>query len=107
VEPCFHLKWKERDCELKAQPVGTSGKELGAEPIVALHTTVEKTGQEIVTPCFVLKSSKLIWQGMVHGYTVVIGTNAMGKYGVRNVHSDRVVVPPISLAKNIGKYIVS
>ena len=54
-----------------------------------------------------LKSSKLIWQGMVHGYTVVIGTNAMVKYRLHNVHSDRVVVPPISLAKNTGKYIVS
>jgi len=95
-------KWKERDCELKTQPVGASGTELGAEAVVSLHITVEQTGQEVVIPCFVLKSSKPVWQGMVHDCAMVLGTNAMVKYGLRTVHSDGAVVPPISLAESTG-----
>ena len=57
-------KCKKRDCELKTQPVGVSGTELGAKAVVSLHTTVEQTGQEVAIPCFVhvLKSSKPVWQ---------------------------------------------
>ena len=77
---------------------------MGAESIVALHTTVEQTGKEIVIPCFVLKSSKPIWQGMVHDRAMVLGTNAMVKYGLRItvcIHSDGVVVSPISRQRKL------
>ena len=49
-------RWKERDCELKTQPVGASGTELGAEAVVSLHTTVEQAGQEGCYPLFCVKA---------------------------------------------------
>jgi len=70
-------KWKNRDCAVEAQPVGTSGQELGAELIVAVHTVVEQMGQVVVIPCFVLKSFKPIRQGMVYDCAMILGTNAM------------------------------
>ena len=72
-------KWKERDCNVEAQPVGDSGQELGAESIVAVYSVVEQTRQRNVIPCFVLKSSKPIWQGIVHDCAMVLGMNAMVK----------------------------
>ena len=82
---------------MQAQPVGTSGQELRAESIVAVHSVVEQTGQRIVIPYFVLNSSKPIRQGMVHDYAMVLGTNAMEKYGLQTVHTDGTVILPCRL----------
>jgi len=84
---------------VQAQPVGAYGQELTAEFIVAVHTVVEQTVQEIVIPSFVLKSSKPIWQGMVHDSAMVLGTNAMEKYGLQTVHADGTVVPLVNSVK--------
>jgi len=70
---------------------------------VLYHTTVEQTGQEFVIPCFVLKPSKPVWQGMVNDCAMVLGTNAMVEYGLRTVHSNGVVVKSTG---NINEYIV-
>ena len=67
----------EQDSNLTTQPIGASGKELGATSVVNLCTTMEQTGQELMIPCFVLQSSKPIWQGVVHDCAMVLGTNAM------------------------------
>ena len=40
-------QWKERDCDVEAQPVGASGQELGAESIVAVHT---ERGKKLLFP---------------------------------------------------------
>ena len=71
---------------MEAQPVDASGLELGAELIEGFSTVVEQTGQRVVIPCFVLKSSKFIWQGMVHDCAMVLGTNAMEKCGLQTAH---------------------
>jgi len=78
---------------------GCSGQELGAELIVPIHTVVEQTGQGVVIPCFVLKSAKPIWQGMVHDCAMVLGTNAMKKYGLQTVHADGTVISPVNSVK--------
>ena len=76
---------------------------------MAVHTVVEQTKQGIVIPCFVLKSYKQIWKGMVHDCATVLGTNAMVKYRLQTVHVDGSAVTPISpveSTKSTGKYVV-
>ena len=43
---------------------------------------------------------------MVHDCAMVLGTNAMVEYGLRTVHYDGVVVPPIKSAGNTNEYTV-
>jgi len=89
----------EQDSNLTIQPIGACGKELGATSVVNLCTTMEQTGQELVIPCFVLQSSKPIWQGVVHDCAMVLGTNAMTEYGVQTVQADGTIVEPFSPTK--------
>ena len=98
-------KWKERDCDMEAQPVGASGQELGAESIVAVHTVVEQTRQGIVIPCFVLKSSKPIWQSMVHDCAMVLGTNAMD-YRQYMLMALQFPLNPVESTKSTSEYAV-
>ena len=50
---------------MKAQPIGASGKELGATSVVAIDTTMEQTGQKLVIPYSVMTSARPIWQRAV------------------------------------------
>ena len=93
-------KWKERDYELKTHELLV----LSWEQKLLYHFTplLSKRERKLLSPFFVLKSSKPVWQGMVHDCAMVLGTNAMVKYGLRTVHSDGAVVPPISPAESTG-----
>lgn len=101
-----HNGWTLGQCHqknllIKAQPIGASGQELGATSIVAIGTMLEQTKQKLVIPCFVLTSDKPVWQGTVADCAMVLGTNAMVKFGMQTVHADGSVIKPS--AKNTAE----
>ena len=55
---------RKRNLEMRSQPVGTSGTNLGATALVSLDILVEETGLVGDIPCFVL-SEKPIWRGQL------------------------------------------
>ena len=64
------LGWSKEQCHahnlpLDVQPIGASGRPLGAIALVLLPIEVEETGASELIPCYVLDSSKPIWQGEV------------------------------------------
>ena len=92
-----HNSWTLEQCHqknrpMKAQPIGASGQKLGATSVVAIETVMEQTGQRLVIPCFVMASARPIWQGAVKDCAMVLGTNAMAKFGMQTVHADGSVV---------------
>ena len=60
--------------ELDGQPRGAGVHELGAQGIVTLQVTVERTGVVQSVRCYILDSSKPIWQGELKDCGIVIGT---------------------------------
>ena len=78
--------------KLDCQPRGAGGHYLGVEGILALQVTVEKAGITQSVPCYILDSSKPIWQGELNDCGVVIGTNALAKLGFNVVDSHGDVV---------------
>ena len=84
----------EKNRPMDAQPVGASGQELGATSVVAIGASLGHTGQSVTVPCFVVTSDKPIWQGALQDCAVVLGTNAMVKFGIQTVLSDGSVVTP-------------
>ena len=94
-----HNGWTLEQCHqknlpIKAQPIGASGQELGATSIVAIQTMMEQTRQKLVIPCFVLTSDKPVWQGTVKDCAMVLGTNAMVKFGMQTMHMDGTILKP-------------
>ena len=94
-----HNGWNLEQCHqknlpIKAQPIGASGQELGATSIVAIETMMELTRQKLVIPCFVLTSDKPVWLGTVKDCAMVLGTNAIVKFGMQTIHVDGTVVKP-------------
>ena len=73
---------------MKSQPKGAGGEELGATCIVILDILLEETGKTLTMPCFVVESSKPIWQGAMRNCGVILGKNATVEYGVQVVHSN-------------------
>ena len=80
---------------MQSQPKGAGGEELGATSIVALDILLEETDKTLTVPCFVLESSKPVWQGTVMNCGVILGTNATAEYGVQVVHANGTVIEPI------------
>ena len=69
--------WSVEQCNahnlpMEAQPVGASGKPIGATALVLLEVTVEDSGMTQQVPCYVLDSSKPIWQGEVSNCSLVL-----------------------------------
>ena len=79
---------------MEAQPIGASGQGLGATSVVTVETEIEQTGQKLVIPCFVMISVKPNWQGNVKDCAIVLGTNALVKFGFQLVHTDGSIVSP-------------
>ena len=88
-------KLSSHTCSVKSQLKGAGGEELGISSIVILDILLEETGNTLTVPCFVLESSKPIWQGAVRNCGVILGTNATVEYGVQVVHSNGTVVEPV------------
>ena len=62
--------WNLSDCvsrnlPLNAQPVGAEGSALGATALVKLEIVIEATGTKLTVPCYVINSTKPVWQGDV------------------------------------------
>ena len=74
-------KCKTKNIPLEAQPVGAMGKELGASGMVVLQIEIDRTGQNLNIPCYVLESSKPLWKGELRDCAVLLGTNALIGYG--------------------------
>ena len=64
-----------RSLELDGQPRGAGGHLLGAEE--ALQVTIERTRVVQSVPCYILDSSKPIWQGELKDCGMIIGMNAL------------------------------
>ena len=77
---------------MEAQPVGSSGKPIGMTALVLLEVTVEDSGMTQQVPCYVLDSSKPIWQGEVNNCSLVLGTNALLSLGFMVSHCDSTVI---------------
>ena len=88
-------KLNSHKCSVQSQPKGAGGEELGATSIVVLDVLLEETSKTLTVPCFVLESSKPIWQGTVKNCGVILGTNATVDYGVQVVHVNGTVVEPV------------
>ena len=65
--------WSMSDCTSKtskitAQPLGAGGSELGAKKVVLISVTLEATGKSLNIPCYVVDSTKPLWQGAVKNW---------------------------------------
>ena len=94
--------WSDEQCLAKtsckkmgAQPVGAMDKELGTCGIVVFQLEIDETGQNLETPCYVLDSSKPLWQGELKNCAVLLGTNALTEFGFGLFHSNGVPIHPI------------
>ena len=79
---------------LKSQPVGASGQELGAHGMAVLNILMEATGKIHPIPCYVLDSNQPLWSGELEDCGVLMGTNALVKYGFTVTHSNGTKVEP-------------
>lgn len=71
---------------LEGQPVGGGGEALGTTGIVSLKVQVVDTDVLREVPCYVLDSSKPLWNGEVRDCGIVIGTNALSNLGFNITH---------------------
>ena len=92
VETC-----RSKEIPLEKQPIGATGTELGAVGAVRLNMVVDATQANQEISCFVLDSSKPLWQGELQDCVVLLGTNALIKFGIEVIHSDGTVIIPSPL----------
>ena len=91
---------KSKTSKLISQPQGAGGSELGAKKIVFLSVMLEATGKSLCIPCYVVDSTRPLWQGAVKNCGLVLGTNAIVGFGIQLVHENRTAVQPVS--RNTG-----
>ena len=73
---------------LSTQPVGAEGSALGATALVKLEVVIEATGIKLTVPCYVIDSTKPVWQGDVKNYGMIMGTNALSAFEFHISHSN-------------------
>ena len=83
------------------QPIGAEGSPLGAKASAKLHTVVEITGLSLQIPCYVMDSSKPIWQGKVWNCKMIMGTNVLVGFNCRIAHSNGIEVITESLLQQL------
>lgn len=93
--------WSMEECKNKtskvvSQPLGAGGTELGAKKIVLISVTLEATGKSLHIPCYVVDSTRPLWQGAVKNCGLVLGTNAIVEFGIQLVHTNGTTVQPVS-----------
>ena len=87
---------KSKTCKMRSQPQGAGGSELGAKRIVLLSVTLEATGKSLHIPCYVVDSTRPLWQGAVKNCGLVLGTNAIVGFGIQLVHANATAVQPVN-----------
>ena len=65
-------------------PIGAEESPLKA--LVKLHVVIEITGLSIQIPCYMMDSSKPIWQGEVWNCGKIMGTNALVGFDFRRIN---------------------
>ena len=88
-----------RNLPLNTQPVGAEGSVLGATALVKLEVLVEVTGKCLEVPCYVIDSTKPVWQGNVKNCGMIMGTNALVAFQFCISHFNGVEISPDSLLK--------
>ena len=74
------------------QPIGATGTELAAAVKLHMELDVTKANQKV--SCFVLDSSRPLWQGELQDCGVLLGTNALVDLGIEVTHRDGSVIAP-------------
>ena len=97
--------WTLEECKSKtskmiSQPQGAGGSELGAKKIVFLSVLLEARGKSLCIPCYVVDSTRPLWEGAVKKCGIVMGTNAIVGFGIQLVHKNGATVQPMS--RNTG-----
>ena len=87
---------KSKTSKVASQPLGAGGTELGAKKIVRISVSLEATGKSLQIPCYVVDSTKPLWQGAVKNCGLVLGTNAIVGFGIQLVHTNGTTVQPVS-----------
>ena len=82
--------WSMEECKSKtskvvSQPLGAGGTELGAKKVVLISLILEATGKYLHIPCYVVDSTRSLWQGAVKNCGLVLGTNAIVGFGIQLV----------------------
>ena len=89
----------DRNCKLEGQPTGAGGYELGAIAVVRLQITTMDGEKQHQVPCYVLESSKPIWNGELKNCAMLLGTNVLSDLGFCIISSDRSKVLPEEVAE--------
>ena len=85
-----------RNLPLNTQPVGAEGSALGATALVKLEVVIEATGIKLTVPCYVIDSTKPVWQGDVKNCGMIMGTNALSAFEFHISHSNGIEILPAS-----------
>ena len=73
---------KSKTSKVASQLLDAGGTELGAKKIVQISVSLEATGKSLQIPCYVVDSTKPLWQGAVKNRGLVLGTNAIVGFGI-------------------------
>ena len=85
-----------RNLPLNAQPVGAEGSALGATALVKLEVVIKAIGIKLTVPCYVIDSTKPVWQGDVKNCGMIMGTNALSAFECHISHSNGIEILPAS-----------
>ena len=87
---------KSKTSKVVSQPLGAGDTELGAKKVVLISLTLEATGKSLQIPCYVVDSTRPLWQGAVKNCGLVLGTNAIVGFGIQLVHENGMTIQPVS-----------
>ena len=93
----------DRNCKLEGQPTGAGGHKLGATAVVRLQITSTDSEEPHQVPCYVLESSKPIWNGELKNCAMVLGTNALEDLGFCIVTNKGRKIMPEGVAEPSGQ----
>ena len=98
--------WTLEECKSKTTkmifpPQGACGSELRAKKIVFLSVMLEVTGKSLYIPCYVVDSTRPLWQGAVKNCGLVFGTNVIVGFEIQLVHENGTAMQPVSMNTEI------
>ena len=89
----------DRNCKLEGQPTGAGRYELGAIAVVRLQVMTMDGEKQHQVPCYVLESSKPIWNGELKNCAMLLGTNVPGDLSFCIISNDGFKVMPEEVAE--------
>ena len=88
-------QYQQQNLELDRQLVGASGEALGVIAVVVLKLAIEGNSTTFNVPCYVLQSSKPLWNNDLNDCALVLGTNAPETLGFRITNPNGELVSPV------------